>query len=298
MLSFLSLETLKTFWLYIFILSCIVLKSQDKIYFTDGSVMTGKVTEISPDAIMMNSEGNDKIFNRNYVLMIEYKNGRIEKYTTPEKSAIYNEDGNVSEKMKQKSDEVFQRNQLSLNTLALCNSDISVFYEHITKDKKLGLGLMSAYNFNTSASLLNSHLLILTSAKKNYDVGAFFNLYMDDLQTNSTAFYGGIMIKYTNFNFTSVITDSVKVGNIYVSNTKFTPEKGGQLSAMFTCGTYNTVTKNFFIKTIFGIGGFALEGVYKQQYNYYANSGVNVGSQVNRSVLLKLYLGINAGFTF
>jgi hypothetical protein len=180
----------------------------------------------------------------------------------------------------------------SLNTLALCNSDISGFFEKLSANKKVGFGGMAAYNFNRYAVLQNAFIAVLSNAKKQYDAGAFINFYPSHFRKRST-FYYGVFFKYTAFKFTRVIEENTGTA----VNLRYEAAQGGQLATMFTIGAHTYVTKNVFIKTMLGIGGFNLRGVYKEQFNYFMNQGRKPNEpEVKYRFLPKVYLGINLGF--
>ena len=249
-----------------------MVKSQDKIYLLDGSCKIAKVLEVSPDNItfvplsesgapFLNS--NESVLKRN-ILLIEYKNGTIEVYNRPQKNAVYNSEGVPNKLIRKEGEEIPSYNFGSLNTLALCNSDISGFFEHLSQNKKIGLGVMAAYNFNQYAVFSNAFISILYNAKKRFDIGAFANIYPSRFKRRST-FSFGIMFKYTAFNFSSVIEE--KVGP--ATNIKYLPAKGSQLATIFTGGIHTKLNRNFFLKTFGGIGGFIMRGEYQRQFNYF-----------------------------
>jgi len=290
---------LKNSCLCLLLLFCALLHAQDTVYFLDGSSKTGKVLEVRVDFVRLRSLNGTDSLDKSNVMLIEYQDGRIEKYHLPEKEAIYqpNDNGQPAT-LKHPQHDLFPQNYVSINTLAFVNSDVSAFLEHVSSNRKIGFGAMAAYNFNTRASLSNLHVFVLENGKKDYDLGAFVNFYKGKGMTEHTSVYYGVMIKYMKIHFTSLTIDSVKVGNAIAPTNHYTPSSGSQLATIFTFGTHTPITHNFFIKTVVGLGGFILRGDYKKQYNYEMNKGVNVGSQFDRSLLLKMYLGINAGLTF
>jgi len=291
---FILLASLKYWLIYIFSLLIFASKSQDKIYFLDGSNRTVKVLEVTPDQIKIKSGNNEEedIWRGN-VLCIEYKNGSVEKISSPKENVVYTPHDDEAEKKLKNEPEIPVHNQISVNTFALSISDISVFYERLTTKNKIGLGLMGAYNFSPRATFFNNRIWPLKDGKKNCDFGAFANIYIDDVFSEETRFYLGIMFKYNNLKYTAAISDSVKIGNVYAVTTKYTPKTGQQFATIFTCGTYTEFSKNFFISTIIGLGGFRMRGDYLQQFNQQAEK-----HKTTSSILLKAYFGINAGFNF
>jgi hypothetical protein len=285
------------FFCLIFVLLSITTLGQDKVYLLNGDCQTGKVTDITSDVVSFENDDGNISVNRDKILLIEYSNGIIEKFNAPEQNVIYMAPNEQSKK-KGPDHDLSHHNQFSLNTLALCNADIAFFYERLNKTKKMGYGFMGAYNFNPYATLPNVFISILYNAKKNYDIGAHFNLYPGRFE-NRTGFYFGMMVKYTDFSFTKVEEVVSNTGGITSITTKFTPAKGKQLATIFTAGTHTDITKNFFIKTLIGLGGFSLKGAYRQQFNYILNQDNPKGTApLNVGFLLKLYVGINVGFNF
>jgi hypothetical protein len=268
----------------------------------DGDLRIAKVLEISPESITIVPlcesgapfvDANETIL-KNQVLLIEFKNGAVEFFNPPTKNLVVNANGQVRKQLQGRAEEISLNNFASLNTLALCNSDISGFFEHLVTSKKAGFGMMAAYNFNQYAGIQNAFISILNNAKKNYDVGVFANLYPSHFK-NRTTFYFGIFFKYTSFNFTSVVEE--KIGT--ATNIKYVPAKGSQLATIFTIGTQTYLSKTVFLKTIVGLGAFNLRGDYKQQFNYAANLNNKPNAQTTTTTTLpKLYFGLNLGFNF
>lgn len=287
---------------YLFFSVGFVAAAQDKIYLLDGSCRIAKVLEIAPDyiTIVPLSESGAPFINsnetiqKNTVLLVEYKNGTIEVYNKPDKTTAYTSNTTKTIREKKDAGNVSLFNLASLNTLALCNSDITGFFERLVQNKKLGFGAMASYNFNKYVTAPNSFMFILNNAKKNYDVGIFANFYPAHFKRRTT-FSMGLMIKYTSFNFSSIIEE--KIGT--ATNIKYVASKGDQLATIVTIGTHRYLSKNFFVKTLAGIGVFRLKGDYKQQFNYLSNKENKPGDPVyNYNFLPKIYLGLNFGYNF
>lgn len=297
----LSLKILKPFLFHISLFLFCHATAQDNIYFLDGTTRSGKVLEISDERIIVKVTDEKQNIPRSAVLLIEYKNGSIEIYNTPNENITYNP---VIERNKLKTaprEQFHHSNFGSINTLALCNADISGFFEHMLPNGYIGLGAMGAYNFNPQANLLNLFIATLNNSKKKYDLGVYANFYPGEFQPEETSFYFGILFKYMRFDYTKVTEIKAPVGSSISSTLKYSDASGSQMATLFTFGTHTHLEKNFFIKTTFGIGGFNLRGDYRDQYNYFLNGGTgqtNPQNLYNRKFLLKLYLGINAGFTF
>ena len=279
---------LKLITIYFFI--SYFFKAQDKIYFLEGAIHHGKTIEISSEFILVSNNNFIDSFLFSKILLIEYQNGRIELINKPKENSIHYLDS--SKKKQERSTDFYKVNQVSLNTAALCNSDIAFFYEHIFKRKLIGAGLMGAYNFNTRASFLNLYIATLDNSKKNYDLGAFVNFYLNR-QNKKNQFYFGALLKYCQFSYSKIIEDNSNGA----SSIKYINADDYQLATIFTAGSHLNITESFFIKSYFGFGGFNLRGDYREQYNYQlgANRGTKKPNQ-NVGFLPKLYLGINVGF--
>ena len=151
---------------------------------------------------------------------------------------------------------------------------------------------MGAYNFNTRASFLNLFISTLNNSKKNNDLGAFVNFYINRTKKKNQLYFG-TLVKYCQFSYTKIIQEN----NNGANSIKYINTKSYQLATVLTVGSHLNFTKTFFIKSYFGIGGFNLRGDYREQYNYQLklNRGFQKTNQ-NIGVLPKLYLGINIGF--
>ncbi len=146
--------------IYLVLLLAFDLQSQDKLFFLDGSTKTGKVTEIGPEQITLKINNENNLIQKSLVLLIEFKNGSCDIINVPTENITHVADKKENFHFKQSKKEVYNYNQVSLNSLALCNADVSVFYERILPIKKIGIGVMGAYNFNLYANTLNSNIAI------------------------------------------------------------------------------------------------------------------------------------------
>ncbi len=285
-------------------LSGLLAGAQDKVYFLDGSDKSGKVTEIGPDYVILQTEDEAQTIYREKILLVEFKNGSTEMMNLPPQSRIYNPTAIAIKNETKNTGEFVPVNFFSVNTIALCNADISGFYERILPGKKIGLGIMGAYNFNLYATAPNLFIAVLSNAKKNYDLGAYLNIYTRNISERRTVFYYGLFVKYMNFRFSSVIEKKVTIGNSVSTNIKYRPAEGYQLATLLTCGTHTSIDKNFYIRSLFGLGGFNMHGEYREQYNYALNraaSQANPNAQpttYNRKFLIKMYMGLHIGFNF
>jgi hypothetical protein len=295
---------------YVLLFISIIATAQDRIYFLDGSSKTGKVLEISSEQITLQTPQEPEVFLKSSVLLIEFKNGTVEAINTPTRTVIYNastvpsvENDRVRRERVPQEVDLFNYNLGSINTLALCNADVSGFYERLLPGKQFGVGLMAAYNFNVYATASNLFIAVLNNAKKKYDLGVYINFYPTAFEKRTT-FYYGILFKYMNFTYSKVTEEPVPVGSGLSPTLKYEPAEGSQLATIFTCGTHSIVKNKFFVKTIFGLGGFNLRGDYRQQYNYSINrvnspqQGGTGATAYDRRFLLKFYFGVNMGFSF
>ena len=288
----------------IFILVTGVAFSQDKIFYTNGVSKNVSVKEINPENIIIETDSTTETILKEDVMLIEYKNGSIDVFNSPKDSKIINLNSLQKNNMHLQSKIAFNYNFISFNSLALGNADASVFYEHISKNKKIGLGVMGAYNFNSYSNNPNLFITILNNAKKNYDFGIYCNFYRKTFSKKTTFCYG-ILFKQTNFSFNLLTEDTVKTSNSTYINVNYKYTKGNQFATIFNIGTHTTILPNFFIKTLIGVGVFKLRGDYKTEFNYEINKNNNSNNSNNKSAeklnvnfLPKLYMGLNIGFAF
>ena len=166
---------MKNLCLYLCFLSSLSALAQDKLYLLDGTKKTVKILEVGIDAIIyaeLSESGAPFIDSKetlpiSNLMLVEYKNGVVEIFNRPEKNSVSTSQGLVSQATKKNAEQSNNTNLISLNTVALCNADISGFYEYILPSKKVGLGIMAAYNFNLYATNPNLFIAILNNGKKN-----------------------------------------------------------------------------------------------------------------------------------
>jgi len=277
--------------------------SQDKIYFLNGLSKQVTVLEINPNEVKFETDSTTETILKEEVLLIEYKNGSIEVLNKPKESKIVNTNSLQKNNTYLQNKPIFNNNLVSINTLALCNADVAVFYERILQNKRIGLGVMGAFNFNLNSTMPNIFITLLNNAKKNYDLGIYFNYYPKAFSKKTFISYG-ILFKQTNFSYNSILTDSTLIAGQIAVTISYKPSIGNQFATIFNIGSYTQLPSNFFIKTLFGIGGFYLTGNYKTQLNYelnknnISNSNSAPPEPFNVRFLPKLYLGLNIGFAF
>jgi hypothetical protein len=278
---------------FLFILAFVFvgLKAQDKIYFLNGSSKNCKVEAVTPDHLELTCEGSSQIISKQEIILTRYANGSVDVFTFPKEEQIFQPGIEAKPKASLSS---YRPNYASLNSLALCNSDISVFYEYLSGNKLFGVGVMGAYNFNLSTTFQNLFITVLNSPKKNYDLGITFNVYPVNF-SKDLALYFGIMLKYTDFSFTKTLIDSSASGGGNGYTVRYLPAKGFQLATLLTAGTHTWLSDHFFLRTLAGIGLFRLRGDYREQFNQSFGGG---GQSGNITTLPKIYLGVNFGFNF
>lgn len=278
--------------------------SQDKLFYINGLHKQVYVREISANEIIVETDSTTEIILKEDVLLIEYKNGLVDVFNSPTESKIINLNSQQKNNAQFQNKPIFNYNLVSINTLALCNADAAVFYEHILQNKKIGVGAMGAYNFNPYTIGSNLFITILNNAKKNYDLGVYCNFYPKAFSKKTSVTYG-ILFKQTNFSFNLVTEDTVKIGGTTFTNITYKYTKGNQFATLFNIGTHTNILPNCFIKTYFGVGGFKLRGDYKKAYNNEVNKNNAANNtstmhtaQSNTTFLLKVYIGINIGYAF
>jgi hypothetical protein len=286
----------KLFFTAIFLFATVFTRAQDKIVLTDGSAVQGRVTEVTPDEIVLRSAEGESRLPVTRVLLIEYKNGAVETYTTAGQDADYPTRPNAGKDAT--GNTIQPANFVSLNTLALVNADVAVFYERVLYQRKLTAGLMAAANFNMRATGYNLFIGVLNNGKKTHDLGAFLNYYPTGM-SGKTRLYFGLMMKYTGFRYSVLKEDTLVNGGTSSIHATYTPATGSQLATIVTFGSQTKLGESFFVKTIFGIGGFAVKGTYREQLTLMFERTRGDGPSIfTGSSLPKLYLGFNAGFSF
>jgi hypothetical protein len=78
---------MKAITLFILLSLPVFILAQDHLYFTDGSVHTTKILEITPEVVKYKrfdfQDGPTYTIKRDDIQKIEYSNGRVEWYTEP-----------------------------------------------------------------------------------------------------------------------------------------------------------------------------------------------------------------------
>lgn len=285
---------MKRFATYVLLVLYASLGAQDRIILLNGAEKKGQIREIGPDYIKFLFDDELLVSTpREDVMLLEYKNGLVEIINPPEKNAVYLPIDAGESRIEKNAEKMSGNNQLSINTLALVNADVAVFYERLMAKRRFGIGAMGAYNLNNYVGVYNLFLSPLSNAKKHYDLGLNFNYYFSKSQKTSSV-YVGLLFKYTYFTFSKTVLG----GNPPGSTISYLPASGYQMSTLLTTGSQRKIGDNFLIKTIFGLGGFNLKSDYLKEYNYQLGQANPRNVNSNVTFLLKLYVGINAGYIF
>ena len=282
---------MKRFLLIGLVSFCSSLLGQDKVYLLNGEVKKGVILEVSPNNITFMDDYGTTTLEKTGILLVEFKSGKTEVFNkaTVDLFATNGRGSNPRfEKTRRKVDTV---NMLSINSAALCNADLAFFYERLLFNKRIGIGLMGAYNFNSVTNFYNLYLFPLEKSKKVYDAGFHLNYYSKSEFLSSKLIYG-LMVKYTEFSYTAIFEERIGTGSSSRMVTRRMNTTGHHIATLFTVGTHTSLKHNLFIRSVCGLGGYLLHGIYKQQYNYKSGPESNVG------FLPKLYLGMNIGFNF
>jgi hypothetical protein len=265
--------------------------AQDKLILTDGSAIHGKVLEIGPDGLLLRTTSGTTLVPRTEAVLLEFAGGATERINDPVADKVYRGMAARTAAATRATD-LLSRNMVSVNTLALCNADLSVFYERLMGERQAGIGLLAAVNVNRYANVHNAFVAILNNGKKTLDLGVFANYY-PHLNERKTKIYFGVMLKYMEFSFSRVKEDTVAGG----SNISFTPARSYQVSGLFTFGSHTLIGKQMFIRTILGAGACSVQPVHREQIRIITARN-DEDLPLDQSVLPKIYLGINLGVMF
>lgn len=272
-----------------------LLRGQDKIYFLNGSVQSGKVLEIRPEQVLYLQSGDTVFQAKHAVMFIAFANGKTEVLNRPLWDAAYDPKTQaVQPKGKERAKEQYA-NQIYLNTLSLVNADFSLYYEYVFKSKPLGVGAFGTYNFNSVAGLANVFFALLPNAKKNFDAGLYFNRYTKGLSNNR--FFYGLMLKYTSFRYSAADFDTTYQNGAPNVTVKYYAASDRQISPLFHFGLHNQINDLWFIKTSFSLGFFRLSERYRQQLAYVLTEP-GEASPVVSEFLVKGGIGICLGVRF
>jgi hypothetical protein len=286
----------------LFIIFLLFSKGQDKLFYLDGTSKKCKVLSVNSEVVQLIDEnGYESMIARSYIMMIEYKNGFIDVFNYPQDdSEIQPANGeNIDAPKKDLRSSQFKHSYASINTLALTNADISGFYEYRPRDLPIMIGIMGAYNFNIRSTIQNNYINILANGKKNYDIGVTFNYLPESGDEDEEKIYIGAMAKYTDISFDVITIDSAGAPGSKTQILTYSKSKGSQLAFMATTSYQLHFGDGFFMRGIFGFGGFKLTGDYRKEYNYYANKNLQPAEQYHEAIYRpKIYLGVNVGFNF
>lgn len=278
----------------LFMVSTCLLHGQDKLYFLNGESRLGKVLEIGLEEVVY-LKGQDTLRVPRFNLMfIEYEKGRTEVLNRPVWDQEYLPSSSAIQTPNKNTIIENHPNQVYLNTLSLINCDISIYYEYLLKSRPIGLGCFGSYNFNTYAGFANSFIAVLSNGKKLYDVGVFLTAYAK--QRGDHQLFYGLTIKYTEFNYSAAILDTIYQGTTPSVLVNYVDAKGQQISPLFHAGVHSNINEMLFIKTSFSLGFFHLSELYSQQFSYATSSP---GTEpIETSFLIKAGIGLSIGFRF
>lgn len=278
----------------LFLLCFAMATAQDKIYFLDGSSKECKVTSINPDYINISTNGYEESISKLSVLLIEFKNGTVEVINEPQENHLYSP-GIANSALQDLPTTIYKHNYVSVNTLALFNSDIAAFYEYQLRKIPIGFELMGAYNFNLYSSVQNNYIKPLPNSKKNFDVGAGIKFYVSSPEDKLKIFFG-VLVKYTEFSYNKTIIDTLPVppGPFgYYTNTTMKPTVGNQLATLLTLGGETFISDQVFAGAMCGLGAFKVKGDYRYEYNLHTDNSLG---KIN--YLPKIYLAVKLGYNF
>ena len=267
------------------------LKAQDKLYFLNGEILSGYVVEVSPNNITFGSNRGTNTFEKTDLLLLEFSNGRIEVYNRAPVDIFTNDEPGKNIRLEQSLRKVDTVDMISFNSLALCNGEVSLLYEHLLFKKFIGIGAIGSYNFNTVTNVFNIFLVPLENCKKKYDIGGFVHVYTRSNFFNSKLFYGA-MVKYSEFSYTALFQDKVGSGSSTRIVTRRVDTNGHHTALIGLVGTEFKLTNSLFLRTVSGLGGYLLKGTYRQQYN------ARVGPHSDVGFLPKAFLSVQFGFQF
>jgi hypothetical protein len=276
-------------------------RGQDKLFYLDGTAKKCKVLSVNSEVVQLIDEnGYESMIARSYIMMIEYKNGFIDIFNYPQDDSEIQPTNNETMDSPQKNlrSSQFKHSYASFNTLALANADISGFYEYRPQGLPIMIGIMGAYNFNIRSTVQNNYISVLSNGKKNYDIGATFNYLPESGDEDEEKIYIGAMVKYTDLSFDIITIDSAGTPGAKTQVLTYTKSKGSQLAFMATTSYQLNFGEGFFMRGIFGFGGFKLTGDYRKEYNYNANKDRKANEKFDAQYRPKIYLGVNVGFNF
>lgn len=280
--------------LLLLLFNTLLLRGQDKIYFLNGSIQTGKVLEIYPEHVLYLTTSDTVKQARHLVMYIEYGNGKTEVLNRPVWDASHRPENQALKPVSEEAPAASYANQIYLNTLSLVNADFSLYYEYIFKSKPLGLGAFGTYNFNTSAGLANAFFAVLPNAKKEFDAGLYLSRYSKSRSNNR--FFYGFMLKYTSFRYSAADFDTTYQSGSPSITVRYSPARDRQISPLFHFGLHSQINEMWFIKTSFSLGFFHLSDRYSEQLAYVLTEPGQTPLSID--FLIKGGLGICLGVRF
>ena len=281
-------------------LTCLSLKAQDRVFYLDGTSKLCKVLDVNSEHIKIADEQSpESIIARAYIMMIEYKNGYVDIFNVPTEDSELGGKQENEEVIKPLKASQFKHSYASINTMGLCNADISGTYEYMPNTIPLTFGVMGAYNFNIRGSIQNANISVLDNGKKNYDLGFTINYFPASGDEGAEKISIGLMFKYTDFNYTTTHIDSTGSAGSRIPVTTYQRHNGHQFSTLGTASYHLNFKNGFFMRGIVGLGFFKLERSYRDAYNEVSNRDQKPGqAYIDHQYLAKGYLALNIGFNF
>lgn len=269
---------------------------QDILYTITAEKINCHVTEITETSVFytINKTQSDSI-NINFVYLIQYANGLVEKLNAIEEPVT-----NRTDPIKIYVSKTPY--SISLNTLAFYNSDITFLGERHLKNSAYTLGLLASYNFNTRTSWPNIWLALLTNAKKQYDIGTYFLFKPDGINPkHRSSGFIGCMLKYTAFTFEAEKQTVVYTFGVpQIVSRGFEKRNSSLLALMLSVGYDVQLNKTCFFRGLVSVGGFRVKNNYAEEISKKILQNQNLaGSSSSRiNYLPKLYFGLCIGWQF
>lgn len=128
--------------IFIFILSVLFSKAQDKLFLSTGAIKHGRIISVASEVMYFKTTDTSKVeqYKKSELLLLEKENG--ERQIFAKTSAIKKETEFNSQLTKQ------CRNYLGMQPLAIFLGRVTFVYEYLTKNSKVGFVLPFSITFN------------------------------------------------------------------------------------------------------------------------------------------------------
>lgn len=238
---------------YFLFMSVLLSKAQDTLYTANGNKIIAKVLEINPIEIKYknpsNLEGPIYIISKSDVVLIQFSNGTNEiinanpvSYTSQS-----NQNSRINDSVIKTLPNFYYMNSnlISINALALANSDITIIYDREFFKSKLNLSFLAGYNFNSRMNPINWFIYdAKKNAKKNYDLGLGINFMPRNKKR--VQYFVGALAKYMSYSYDEPINPRT---NLYYKRAD-----GYELAFMITNGWLFRISPNFNFKVFWSLG--------------------------------------------